>query len=81
MIVLYRDDDFTFRFAEPLVVGRFHLEGVAAGTVVAVRRLLTPGDTVGELLTMGTVGAGGWVEVAPALRVDAANGFRVTLQG
>ena len=81
MIELYRDADFTFRFAEPRVVGRFHLEGVARGTAVAVRRLLTPGDVVGELLATATVSDGGWVEVTPALRVDAANGFRVTLGG
>ncbi len=81
MIELYRDYDFTFRFAEPRVVGRFHLEGVAEGAAVAVRRLATPGDVVGELLATATVGAGGWVEVTPALRVDAANGFRVTLEG
>ena len=81
MIELYRDDDFTFRFAEPRVVGRFHLEGVPAGTVVAVHRLASPGDVVGELLAMATVGAGGWVEVTPAMRVDAASGFRVTLRG
>ena len=80
MIELYRDDDFTFRFAEPRVVGRFHLEGVASGTVVAVRRLATPGDVVGELLATATVGEGGWVEVKP-LHVDAVSGFRVTLQG
>lgn len=80
MIELYRDEDFTFRFAEPRVVGRFHLEGAAAGTVVAVRRLATPGDVVGELLATATVGEGGWVEVTPALRVGAANGFRVTLE-
>ena len=81
MIALYRDDDFTFRFAEPRVVGRFHLEGVGPGTVVAVRRLASPGDVVGELLATATVGAGGWVEVMPALRVDAVSGFRVTLEG
>ena len=81
MIPLHHETDFTFRFAEPRVVGRFHLEGVAAGTPVAVRRLATPGDLVGELLTTATVGAGGWVEVTPALRVDAANGFRVTPEG
>ena len=80
MIELYRDGDFAFRFAEPRIVGRFHLEGVAPGTPVAVRRLITPGDVVGELLTTATVGAGGWVEVEP-LRVDAVNGFRVTLEG
>ena len=77
MIELYRDDDYTFRFAEPRVVGRFHLDGVAPGTVVAVRRLRTPGDVVGELLATATVAAGGWVEIEPALCVDAANGFRV----
>lgn len=81
MITLYRDDDFTFRFAEPRIVGRFHLEGVAPGTAVAVRRLATPGDVVGGLLATATVGDGGWVEVTPALRVDAAHGFRVTLEG
>ena len=81
MIELYRDDDFTFRFAEPRIVGRFNLEGVAPGTVVAVRRLTTPGDVVGELLATATVGVGGWVDVEPMLRVDAANGFRVTLEG
>ena len=81
MIDLYRDDDFTFRFAEPRVVGRFHLEGVATGAVVAVRRLATPGDVVGEWLATATVGDGGWVEITPSLRVDAANGFRVTLEG
>ena len=81
MIALYHEDDFTFRFAEPRVVGRFHLEGVAAGRVVSVHRLASPGDVVGELLAMATVGAGGWVEVTPAFRVDAVSGFRVTLEG
>jgi hypothetical protein len=77
VIELYHEDDFTFRFAEPRVVGRFHLENVAPGTVVAVRRLRTPGDVVGEMVATATVGPGGWVEIEPALRVDAANGFRV----
>ena len=77
MIELYHEDDFTFRFAEPRVVGRFHLDGVAPGTVVAVRRLRTPGDVVGEMVATAIVGSGGWVEIDPALRVDAANGFRV----
>ncbi len=81
MIELYRDDDFRFRFAEPRVVGRFHLEGVALGTVVTVRQLRTPGEVVGELLATATVGDGGWVEITPALRVDVTNGFRVTLGG
>ena len=77
MIPLHHETDFTFRFAEPRVVGRFHLDGVAPGTVVAVRRLVSSGDVVGELLATVVVGAGGWVDVAPPLRVDAANGFRV----
>ena len=77
MIELYHEDDFTFRFAEPRVVGRFHLDGVAPGTVVTVRWLRTPGDVVGDVAATATVGAGSWVEIQPALRVDAANGFRV----
>ncbi len=77
MIALYHEADFTFRFAEPRVVGRFHLDGVTPGTVVAVCRLQSPGDVVGEVLAKATVGAGGWVEIEPALRVDATNGFRV----
>jgi len=78
VIPLHHETDFTFRFAEPRVVGRFHLDGVALGTAVAVRRLASPGDVVGILLATAAVGAGGWVTVEPALRVDAANGFRVS---
>jgi putative acetyltransferase len=74
MAPLYRDTRFTFRFADDRRVDRFHLDGVAPGRRVTVYRLL-PDDQRGEMLTVATSGADGWVELPEPLVVRAGEGF------
>jgi hypothetical protein len=69
---LYRDPEFTFRFADDRLVGRFHLTEVAVGTRVRVRHWPS-----GEELACGVVDKDGWVELASALTVRAGEGFTV----
>lgn len=78
MTPLFHEREFTFRFGEPRVVGRFHLEGVAPGTPVTVREWWTPEEVSGEILRTASVGPGGWVTLAEPLSVDARRGFQVT---
>jgi hypothetical protein len=75
MLPLHHDPHFTFRFADDRLIPRFHLEGIGAGRRVAVFRLdpLT-GERLG-LLTTGTTGEGGWVDVAEPIIVRAGDAF------
>jgi len=75
MLPLYRDPLFHFRFAEPRIIPRFHLEGVAAGRVVHIHRLHN--NQPGEFLQPASVGLDGWVDLVEPLIVDAELGFCV----
>ncbi len=74
MTPLYRDDRFTFRFADDRRVGRIHLDGVARGCWVVVYRL-GAADARGEQLAAASCGADGWVDLPEPLVVRAGEGF------
>jgi hypothetical protein len=74
-MTLHEDPHYTFRFADDRVIRRFHLDGVVAGTPVAVYRIDPATEARGELLTTATAGEGGWVDVAEPLRVRAGEAF------
>jgi len=74
LIPVHRDPGHRFQFAEPRLVGRFHLADVPAGVRVRVR-LLGPDGAPGAVLLEAVTGEGGWVTADPPLRVDAARGF------
>lgn len=76
VIPIHRDPDHRFLFAEPRLVGRFHLADVPAGVRVRVR-LLGPEGVPGAVLLEAVTGEGGWVMADPPLTVDAARGFVV----
>lgn len=79
MIPVHRDPDHRFNFAEPRLVGRFHLADVPAGVPVRVRAL-GPDGVPGPVLLLAVTGEGGWVTADPPLRVDASNGFVVDFE-
>ncbi len=75
MIPLHHDPYYTFRFADDRIIPRFHLEGVEAGVRVDVFRIdPASGQRLG-LLTTGTTGDGGWVDVEEAITVRAGDAF------
>lgn len=80
MIPVHRDPDHRFTFAEPRLVGRFHLVDVPAGVAVRVRALGADG-VPGAMLFESVTGEGGWVTAEPPLRVDASKGFVVEVMG
>jgi hypothetical protein len=74
-MTLHEDPHYTFRFADDRVISRFHLDGVAAGTAVAVYRIDPATEARGEVLATATAGAGGWVDLAEPLRVRVGEAF------
>lgn len=79
MIPLHHDPHYTFRFADDRIVPRFHLEGVGAGRRVDVFRIdPATGERLG-LLTTGTTGDGGWVDVKEPIIVRAEDAFIAVL--
>lgn len=75
MIPLHHDPHFTFRFGDDRITPRFHLEGVGAGWQVDVFRI---DPATGErlcLLTTGTTGEGGWVDLKEPIIVRAGDTF------
>lgn len=74
-MTLHEDRHYTFRFADDRVIPRIQLDGVAAGTPVAVYRIDPATEARGELLTTATTGGGGWVDLAEPLRVLAGDAF------
>lgn len=61
MLPLYCDPHFAFRFAEDRLVGRFHLDGVEAGTPVTVFALDPATVSAGSCSSRPSpVKAGGW---------------------
>jgi hypothetical protein len=80
MLPLHHDPHFTFRFADDPIIPRFHLEGVGAGRRVDVFRIdPSTGEQLG-LLTTGTAGDGGWVEVQEPIIVQAGDAFIAVLE-
>jgi len=72
---LYQDPDFTFRFAADRTIPRFHLEGAQVGRRVAVFKIDPgTGERLG-LLTIGTVGESGWVDLQEPIIVRAGEAF------
>lgn len=74
-MTLHEDPDYTFRFADDRTIPRFHLNGVPAGTPVAVYRIDPATEERHELLATATAGDGGWVDLAESLRVRAGDAF------
>jgi hypothetical protein len=75
VIPLYHDLHFTFRFADDRIIPRFHLEGVGTGRRVSVFKIdPATGERLG-LLTTGTTGDGGWVDVEEPIIVRAGDAF------
>ena len=75
MLPLYHEPHFTLQFGDDRIIPRFHLEGVEAGRRVAVYK---PDPDSGErlgLLTTGTVGEGGWVDLLEPINVRAGEAF------
>ncbi|HEV3386219.1 MAG TPA: hypothetical protein VG097_15470 [Gemmata sp.] len=75
MMPLYRDDGFTFRFAEDRIIPRFHLEGVRPGKRVSVFKLDPCKSERLYLLLQATVGDGGWVNLPEPIIVRAGEMF------
>jgi hypothetical protein len=74
---LYQDDCFSFRFADGRIIPRFHLEGIRAGRRVSVFKIEPcTGERLG-LLTIATVGEGGWVDLIEPIIVRAGEAFVV----
>ena len=75
MIPLHEDPCSTFRFADDRIISRFHLEGIGAGRRVSVFKIdSTTGERLG-LLTLATVGDGGWVDLSVPIIVKAGDAF------
>jgi hypothetical protein len=75
MLPLYEDPWFTFRFAEDRIIPRFHLEGLLAGTQISIFQVDPgTGERLG-LLATGSVGEGGWVDLAEPIIVRAGDAF------
>jgi hypothetical protein len=77
MIPLHHERHFTFRFGEPRIVPRFHLEGVAIGVRVSIHRFDAINERRLDLIATALVSEGGWVELAEPLHVSVAEGFIV----
>ncbi len=75
MTPLHQDPWFTFRFADDRIIPRFHLEGIDAGRRVKVLKIDPATNERLGLLAMGTVGEGGWVELAEPIIVKAGEAF------
>jgi hypothetical protein len=75
MTPLYRDPEFTFRFAEDRLIPRFHLEGVPSGQRVLVFKVdPETGERRGVLAT-ASVGQDGWVDLPTPIIVRAGDAF------
>jgi hypothetical protein len=79
MLPLYQEDCFTFSFVEARTIPRFHLESVEAGRQVKVFKIDPGSGKRLGLLTTGTVGEGGWVELPEPIIVHAGEGFVAVL--
>ena len=75
MLPLYQDPCYTFRFADDRIIPRFHLEGVSTGQRVTVFKVDAATGERHGLLATGTVGEGGWVDLAEPIIVKAGDAF------
>jgi hypothetical protein len=75
MIPLYRDPEFTFRFADDRIITRFCLEEVAPGNKVSVFRIDPQSGRRLGLLANATVGDAGWVELTEPIVMRAGEAF------
>jgi hypothetical protein len=81
MLPLYEDPWFTFRFAEDRIIPRFHLERLPAGTQISIFKVDPgTGEQLG-LLATGSVGEGGWVDLAEPIIVRAGDAFIAVPRG
>lgn len=75
MLPIYEEPWFTFRFVDDRIIPRFHLEGVPPGSHISVIKIdPNSGERLG-LLTMATVGDGGWVDLLDPIIVRAGEAF------
>ena len=81
ILPLFEVPHFTFRFAEDRIIPRFHLEGVEVGRRVSVFRIDSVTSERLGLLTMATVGEGGWVDLGEPIIVRAGDGFIAVPEG
>ena len=75
MIPLLHESHFTSRFGDDRIIPRFHLEGVEPGRRISVYNIEANTGERLELLTMATVGEGGWVDLAEPILVRAGDAF------
>ncbi len=75
MIPLWHEPTYRFRFAEPRLIDRCHLDGVTAGVRVTVH--CHPRGESSPMVAI--VGDGGWLAFVPARIVDATIGFDVEI--
>ena len=75
MIPLHQDPWFTFRFADDLIIPRFHLDGVLAGRLVSIFKIDPRTGEALVLLATATVGEGGWVDLTAPIVVKASEAF------
>jgi hypothetical protein len=75
MLPLYREPQFTFRFADGRSISRIHLDGVEAGVRVSVFKIDAGTGERRGLLATATVGEGGWVDLPEPIIVWAGDAF------
>jgi hypothetical protein len=75
MTPLYRDPQFTFRFAEDRIIPRFHLDGVEPGRLVTIIRIKPQSGERLERLATAIVGEGGWVDLPTPILMRAGEAF------
>jgi GNAT superfamily N-acetyltransferase len=75
MIPLHHETQFTFRFGDDRIIPRFHLEGIEAGRMVSVFKIDADSGERQTLMTMATVGEGGWVDLPEPIVVRAGDAF------
>jgi hypothetical protein len=75
MVPLYREPQFTFRFAEDRIIPRFHLDSIAAGRRVSIFALGAGDSERRGLLATAVVGEAGWVDLREPIIVRAGEGF------
>jgi hypothetical protein len=63
MMPLYRESQFTFRFADDRIIPRFHLEGLEVGRRISVFKIDPRTVVPLGLQATAIVGEGGWVKL------------------
>lgn len=75
MVPLFREQHFTFRFADDRIIPRFHLEGIEAGRLISVFWWNPVTEERQGLIASVTVGEGGWVDLPEPIKVRAGDQF------